>query len=84
LQPTATSLPAAFSRKAMLVRVVAPDFIAHLVIKRGFCTEAEPALLHCVGCSAPWVKGHLIYKNWRGTIIPDKAAPLAQTGLSLD
>ena len=67
----------------MLVRVVAPDFTAHLVIQRGVCTEAEPALAYCVGASAPWVKGHMIYKNWRASIVPDHKIPLAQPSLFL-
>jgi hypothetical protein len=67
----------------MLVRVVGDDFTTYMVIKRGFCTEAEPALAYCVGCSAPWIKGHLIYKGWRGTIVPDRQVPITQTSLTV-
>jgi hypothetical protein len=67
----------------MLVRVVSPDWTAHLVIKRGFCTEAEPNLDFCVGTSAPWIKGHFIFRGWRATMIPDRFAPLAQTALGV-
>ena len=72
-----------FFGRTMLLRVVGDDFTAYLLIKRGFCTEAEPALDYCVGCSAPWLKGHFIYKGWRGTIVPDRQAPLAQTTLTV-
>jgi hypothetical protein len=67
----------------MLVRITGADFVAHLVIKRGFCTEAEKPLDYCVGCSAPWIKGHMLFKGWTGVIIPDQQAPLAQTNLRL-
>lgn len=52
------------------LRVTTPEFTGHLLVEHGFCTAADPALLHCVGASAPWLTGHFIHRQWTATMLP--------------
>jgi hypothetical protein len=52
------------------VRISTPDWTAELLIESGFCTSADGHLADCIGKSAAWLKGHLIFKGWRGTMLP--------------
>jgi hypothetical protein len=52
------------------VRIGAPDWTAELLIESGFCTSADGHLADLVGRSAAWIKGHLEFRGWRGTMLP--------------
>lgn len=52
------------------VVVKLPSGNATLLIERGFCTRSDAALAHCVGASAPWIKGMLIHHRWDATMRP--------------
>jgi hypothetical protein len=69
----------------MLVRVVAPHFVAGIVIEKGICVAAAPILRRCQGASVHWCYGHFIYQGWTATQIPDRpAAAQAPAQASLD
>lgn len=63
------------------VRVTTPEWTAECLIECGFCTSADGKLVDFIGKSAPWIKGHLMWKNWRGTMLPPPDTKPAQSSL---
>lgn len=58
----------------MLVRVVAPHFVAGLVFARDHeepyvhvCTEAAPILRWCIGRNAPELRTYFVGKGWKAS-----------------
>jgi hypothetical protein len=54
------------------VRVVAPHFVAGLIVEGGFCTDAAPILGWCVGKEAPHLSAYFRRKGWKASILPDR------------
>jgi hypothetical protein len=53
----------------MLVRVVAPHFVAGFVLTDGTCTEAAPILRWAVGKRREFLSGYFRNKGWKASII---------------
>jgi hypothetical protein len=62
----------------MLVRVVAPHFVAGLIIEtivdtdgveRGVCTRAAPILSWCVWRDADYLSRYFTRKGWRASVV---------------
>jgi len=52
-----------------IVRVVAPHFVAGLIIKNGYCTEAAPILRWAVGKASDELRQYFKSRQWRASII---------------
>jgi hypothetical protein len=61
----------------MLVRVVAPHFVAGLVMDRAVCVEAAPILAWAIGKSADDLSQYFRRKGWRASILLDRP-PISQ------
>ena len=57
----------------MLVRVVAPHFVAGLVIENGRCVEAAPILKWALNKGEDFLRGYIKSKGWRATVVPEKS-----------
>lgn len=69
----------------MLVRVVAPHFVAGLVFElslRGhlFCVDAAPILRWCLGCDADYLRGQFRRKKWQAWVISEVSDAGLQSG----
>lgn len=57
---------------ALLVRVIAPHFVAGLIIRDDRCIEAAPILRRdCVGQAADELRALFVRKGWKATVRPD-------------
>ena len=54
---------------AMLVRVVAPHFVAGLVLREGFVVEAAPILKWAIGRNRAYLSPYFERKGWEATVI---------------
>jgi hypothetical protein len=55
----------------ILVRVVAPYFVAGLIVdERGTCIHAAPILVRFIGCSATKLRAHFAARGWKATVLP--------------
>jgi hypothetical protein len=54
---------------SQLVRVVAPHFVAGLVIVDDTCTRAAPILRWAVGKNADYLRSYFRRKQWLATIV---------------
>lgn len=54
----------------MLVRVVAPHFVAGLVMDGDTCTDAAPILRWAVGKQRAFLSEYFRRKGWRAAIVP--------------
>lgn len=52
-----------------LVRVVAPHFVAGLIIVDGWCTEAAPKLKWAVGKDRDRLRAYFARKGWKAVVI---------------
>jgi hypothetical protein len=55
-------------KRTVLVRVVAPHFVAGLVMDGDRCVEAAPILAWCVGKDAPELRAYFFRRDWKATI----------------
>jgi hypothetical protein len=55
-----------------LIRVVAPHFVAALVMVDGRCTEAAPILKWAIGKSEEWLRAYFAGKGWRATEVKQR------------
>lgn len=53
----------------LLVRVVAPHFVAGLIVDNGVCVEAAPILRWAVGKRSDWLRGYFVRKRWQARIL---------------
>lgn len=53
----------------MLIRVVAPHFVAGLEITNGKCTNAAPILGWAVGKDEDYLRAYFRTKKWKASII---------------
>lgn len=58
----------------ILVRVVAPHFVAGLYIEDGVCFAAAPILSWAVGQTDYHLRTFFSNKGWKATIVMDKPA----------
>lgn len=56
-------------RTRTLVRVVAPHFVAGIVVVGGRVTEAAPILSWTIGKDQDWLRGYFKRKGWEAFII---------------
>ena len=56
----------------VLVRVVAPHFVAGLLLEDDVCFAAAPILGWGVGKSAAELRRYFAEKKWKATIVRDK------------
>lgn len=54
-----------------LVRVVAPHFVAGLVVDDEYVIHAAPILRYMVGWSVDRVRDYVAKKGWRASNVPD-------------
>jgi hypothetical protein len=54
----------------LLVRVVAPHFVAGLVLEDDRCTEAAPILAWAIHWRRDALRAYFRRKHWRATILP--------------
>jgi hypothetical protein len=52
----------------LLVRVVAPHFVAGLIVQDDRCTEAAPILAWAIGKGAGELRVYFARKGWRATV----------------
>lgn len=52
-----------------LVRVVAPHFVAGLIIVDGWCTEAAPKLKWAIGKDRDGLRAYFARKGWKATVL---------------
>lgn len=62
----------------LLVRVVAPDFVAGLIISEGRCTEAAPKLKWAIGREREDLRAYFRKRGWKASIVPPRARALPQ------
>lgn len=53
----------------LLVRVVAPHFVAGLGVRDGVCVWAAPILRWAVGKSADELRAYFARKGWRASLL---------------
>lgn len=58
------------TRREMLIRVVAPHFVAGLVIVDGVVSEAAPILAWSRGLQEDALRAYLRRKGWLASILP--------------
>lgn len=58
-----------------LIRVVAPHFVAALVMVDGRCTEAAPILKWAIGKGEDWLRAYFRDKGWRATEVKQEGEP---------
>lgn len=56
----------------VLVRVVAPHFVAGLIMTAGRCTEAAPILKYAIGKERDELRRYFTSKGWKATIVLPK------------
>ncbi len=56
----------------VLVRVVAPHFVAGLVLVRDQCTEAAPILRGAIGKTRAELRAYFAGRGWKASIVPRK------------
>jgi hypothetical protein len=54
----------------VLVRVVAPHFVAGLIMRDDVCVEAAPILRWALGKSRDELRAYFARKGWRASIVP--------------
>lgn len=53
-----------------LVRVVAPHFVAGLIMDEAdVCSDAAPILKWAIGRERSWLRGYFKRKGWRASVI---------------
>jgi hypothetical protein len=52
-----------------LVRVVAPHFVAGLIVRDGYCIRAAPILRRMIGWSSDQIREYFRQKGWRATVV---------------
>lgn len=57
----------------MLIRVVAPHFVAGLIIENDICTEAAPILQWAKGWTRDRLRDYFSKKGWKASVINEKA-----------
>lgn len=55
---------------ADLVRVVAPHFVAGLIMRDGKASESAPILRWAIGKDADFLRTYFKRKGWRASIVP--------------
>ena len=61
----------------MLVRVVAPHFVAGLVLTDDTCTDAAPIMRWAIGKHRAFLSEYFRRKGWKAAIIPCRAKPVS-------
>lgn len=61
----------------MLVRIVAPHFVAGIVMDGDTCTEAAPIMRWAIGKRRGFLSGYFRNKGWKAAIVPCCAEPLS-------
>lgn len=57
----------------LLARVVAPHFVAGIIIQGSRCVEAAPVLAWIVGHDRDWLRIQFSRRGWKASIVPDHA-----------
>jgi hypothetical protein len=52
----------------VLVRVVAPHFVAGAVFDRGVCIRAAPIIKYCIGKTDDWCRHYFKSKGWKASL----------------
>jgi hypothetical protein len=68
--PTVTETPSGALLTSLLVRVVAPHFVAGLVMQGDRCTHAAPILAWAVGRSRKALQAAFARQGWTASVIP--------------
>lgn len=55
----------------MLVRIVAPHFVAGLIMEQDVCVQAAPILAWAIGKGTVELRQYFRRKGWRASVIPD-------------
>ena len=54
-----------------LIRITAPHFVAGLVIRDAYATEAAPILRWAIGKHEDWLREWFKRKGWRASVVPE-------------
>ncbi len=57
------------TQNEVLVRVVAPHFVAGMVLENDVVVEAAPILRWAVGRGMGWLRAYLARKGWRASVV---------------
>lgn len=58
----------------LLARIVAPWFVADIIIQGNRCVWAAPKLAWTVGRDRDWLRERFARNGWKASIVSDKAA----------
>ena len=53
----------------MLVRVVAPHFVAGVVLRNGIVTQTAPILRWCLGGQRWWLREQFAKRGWKASVL---------------